>query len=57
MGHSQGTTQMFYALSTNEKWIKERVNLFVALAPIASMRDATSLNTLSYFLNEIWKTL
>lgn len=37
-----GTTQMFYALSTNQDYIKERVNLFIAFAPIVRF-DHTSI--------------
>lgn len=37
IGHSLGTEQMFYALSQDDfKWYEDRVNLFVALAPITS---------------------
>ena len=42
MGHSQGTTQMFYALGTNEAWLDERVNLFIALAPIIRLGHTTN---------------
>ena len=34
IGHSQGTTQMFSALSENSEFFRERVNLFVMLAPV-----------------------
>ena len=33
IGHSQGTTQLFYAMSKNPEFWGERLNLFVALAP------------------------
>ena len=46
---------MFYALHTNFEWVKENVNLFVALAPIASMKNAESLDTLSDVLDIVWK--
>jgi len=39
IGHSQGTSQMFAALSTNEDKYANKINLFVALAPIARMKD------------------
>ena len=39
IGHSQGTSQMFAALSTNEDKIADKVDLFVALAPIPRMKD------------------
>lgn len=31
---------MFYALATNEDFIKEKVNLFIALAPIVRFKNA-----------------
>ena len=40
IGHSQGTTQMFYALATNHDFWQERLNLFVALAPVVNLRNA-----------------
>jgi len=33
---------MFYALGTNEAWIDERVNLFIALAPIIRLGNTTN---------------
>lgn len=39
IGHSQGTTQMFYALSTNYDQWKDKINLFVAIAPIVYMSN------------------
>ena len=33
IGHSQGTTAMFYALAKNQDLLKSKINLFVALAP------------------------
>lgn len=46
---------MFYALNTNHEWVKENVNLFVALAPIASMKNAESLDTLGDVMDVVWK--
>jgi pimeloyl-ACP methyl ester carboxylesterase len=40
IGHSQGTSQMFYALSTNEDSIASKVNLFIALAPVVRFKNA-----------------
>lgn len=37
IAHSQGTTQMFYALAINSDFWKQRVNLFVALAPVVNL--------------------
>ena len=48
---------MFYALSTNQQWVKEHVNLFVALAPIANMKNSKSLDVLSDILMVTWKAL
>ena len=42
MGHSQGTSQMFYALATNQDYLAKKVNLFVALAPVLQMKHANS---------------
>jgi len=48
---------MFYELSQNQEWIKERVNLFVALAPIASMKNSTAIRPLSDILEVTWGSL
>mmetsp|Transcript_26698 Transcript_26698/g.40725 ORF Transcript_26698/g.40725 Transcript_26698/m.40725 type:complete len:186 (+) Transcript_26698:512-1069(+) len=37
MGHSQGTTQMFYMLCASQPEVVKRVNLFIALNPVAYM--------------------
>lgn len=37
VGHSQGTTQMFYGLSEDESWFANRVSLYVALAPVTKL--------------------
>lgn len=42
IGHSQGTTQMFAALSENSK-VASYLNLFVALAPVASTTHVDSI--------------
>ena len=45
LGHSQGTSQMYYGLATNQDFFLKRVNLFVALAPVVRMQDTrTSLH-------------
>ena len=36
VGHSQGTTQMFLAGSLDPAYFKQKVNLFVALAPVGT---------------------
>jgi len=48
---------MFYELSQNQEWIKERVNLFVALAPIASIKNSTAIRPLSDILEVTWGSL
>lgn len=48
---------MFYALSTNQEWVKDHVNLFVALAPIANMSHSTAVKPLSDILDPVWKAL
>ena len=43
---------MFYALSTNQDFIKSKVNLFVAFAPIVRMQySSLGLELLSAFLD------
>ena len=38
-----GNTQMFYALSSdNQMWFKDKINLFVALAPTTKMDHTES---------------
>ena len=34
IGHSQGTTQLFSALSNDHGNLKEKINLFIALSPV-----------------------
>jgi hypothetical protein len=42
IGHSQGTTQMFCALSENLPFFRERMNLFIALAPVVRVDSCSS---------------
>lgn len=42
IGHSQGTSQMFCALSENLEFFKERLNLFIALAPVVRVDSCSS---------------
>lgn len=46
IGHSMGTTQMFVAGSLNPDYFREKVNLFVALGPVA---------TLNFVKNELFQ--
>jgi len=34
IGYSQGTAQMFYALGTNYDYFKDKINRYVAMAPL-----------------------
>ena len=42
IGHSEGTTQMFIGLSLKADYYREKLNLFVALAPVANLSHTTS---------------
>ena len=42
MGHSQGTSQMFYAVSAHQEFWKERLNLWIALAPVTKLDHTKS---------------
>lgn len=46
---------MFFALSSNQTWIKDHVNLFIALAPIARMDYTNMFNiqTIAEFTSPI----
>jgi len=48
VGHSQGTTQMFYGLSHNEDYFASKISLFIALGPVTSLSGASS--DLLYFI-------
>lgn len=39
IGHSQGTSQMFYAIQNKQDFWKERINLFTALAPVTRLHN------------------
>lgn len=51
MGHSQGTTQMFSALAEEAEWYRERVNLFVMLAPVVRVDRCNNPNLKSMIEN------
>ena len=48
VGHSQGTTQMFYALAHNEAYFADRVSIFLAFGPVTQLSHASS--DLIYFI-------
>ena len=37
VGHSQGSTEFFYALAHNEKYFAQKVSIFVALGPVTQV--------------------
>lgn len=37
VGHSQGTTQMYVGLAENEAYFKDKIAIFVALAPVTKI--------------------
>ena len=41
LGHSQGTSQMFYALSV-DTWFNDKISVFVAMGPVTKLTNATS---------------
>jgi lysosomal acid lipase/cholesteryl ester hydrolase len=42
IGHSQGTTQMFYGLAKNEDYFASRVSVFIALGPVTRLDNCKS---------------
>lgn len=58
VGHSQGTSQMFYAISENQSYWEERINLFVALAPVTRIGNCKSkmVKFLSKFVGILFST-
>ena len=42
IGHSQGTSQMFYGLSHNEAYFADRVSIFLALGPVTDIHNCKS---------------
>ena len=55
IGHSQGTSQMFSALSFNHGDLQDKLNIFIALAPIVQLKDSSDnmMQKASY----IWPSL
>lgn len=42
IGHSQGTSQMYYGLATNEDFFASRVSIFIALGPVMKLTNCKS---------------
>lgn len=55
IGHSEGTTQFFIGSSLKPEYYKEKINLFVALAPVVRLDH--SLNKLMVYSSHIYKAL
>lgn len=43
IGHSQGTTQLFAAMSINPEYFQNKLKLFIALAPAARVKNMNSV--------------
>jgi len=41
LGYSQGTTVIFSSLATNNDYLKDKVKVFAALAPVITMKYTT----------------
>jgi len=55
LGHSQGTSQMFSALSYDHGELQDKLNLFIACAPIINL--ANSPNSLMQNAATVWRLL
>jgi hypothetical protein len=42
IGHSQGTTQMFVALSAYPEFFKKHMQLFIAIAPVMYLSNMSA---------------
>jgi len=42
IGHSQGTSQMFSALCEQPEFFKDKMKMYVALAPVVSLKNVGS---------------
>jgi len=42
IGHSQGTTQMFHALSSNQQYWDDRMELFIGIAPVTALKHCSA---------------
>lgn len=55
VGHSMGTTQMFYALATDEEFYKDKLSIFIGLGPVTKISNTQSglLKFAADFLPEV----
>lgn len=42
IGHSQGTSEMYYALATNEDFFADKISVFIALGPVMKLTHCKS---------------
>ncbi|CDW90338.1 ab-hydrolase associated lipase region family protein [Stylonychia lemnae] len=42
IGHSQGTSQLFYSLSNNETYFQDKISIFIALGPATRLTHESS---------------
>ena len=52
IGHSQGTTQIFSALAEDAEWFRERINVFILLAPVARVDRCTASHLRDHAVNQ-----
>ncbi len=43
VGHSQGTSQMFSAMSKNIEYFQSKLNGFIALGPVANLKNVSTM--------------
>jgi len=55
IGHSQGTTQMYSALTENHGDLQDKLNIFVALAPVVNLHN--SPNSMLVNASKLWRQL
>lgn len=55
IGHSEGTTQFFIGSSLKSEYYKEKINLFVSLAPVVRLEN--SPNKLMVYASSIYKVI
>ena len=55
IGHSEGTTQFFIGSSMKPEYFKDKVSLFIGLAPIVRLDHAE--NELMIMASKIWPLL
>jgi pimeloyl-ACP methyl ester carboxylesterase len=57
IGHSQGTSQMFAALSENHQFFKDKLNLYIAIAPVVKLKFFGSKFIREQSKTVVWKAI